>query len=161
MEGWKQILKFEDSAVEPKEFAGILNTLGRKLGNALLVVEKNMHGITVLRHLRDDHKYPVDRIYHRAPLDRPDAQPSERIGWATTAESYPLMLDAGREILNAAKEKLADPPTGSAIRDYFSVRRDKTGRIKLNSKDVLVAEMLAWIGRTYNIARPRVTVVST
>lgn len=160
MEGWKQIVKFEDSAIEPRAFAGVLNDLGRKLGNALLVVEKNMHGITVLRHLRDDHNYPVDRIYHRAPLDRPDAQPTERIGWATTAESYPLMLDAGREILNAAKDGLAEPPTASAIRDYFSVRRDKTGRIKLNGKDVLVSEMLAWIGRSYNVARPRVTVVS-
>jgi hypothetical protein len=159
-EGWKNVAKFESSATEPKEFAGILNDLGRKLGTALLVVEKNLHGITVLRHLRDDHKYPLDRIYHRAPLDRPDAQPSERIGWATTAESYPIMLDAGRELLNAAKDGHAEVPTASAITDYFGVRRDKTGRIKLTGKDVLVAEMLAWIGRSYNIARPRVTVVS-
>lgn len=160
MDGWRQVMKFEDAAVEPREFASILNTLGRKLGTALLVVEKNMHGITVLRHLRDDHNYPVDRIYHRTPLDRPDAEPTERIGWATTAESYPLMLDAGREILNAAKDQLADPPTASALRDYFSVRRDKTGRIRLNGKDVLVAEMLAWIGRSYNVARPRLSVIS-
>jgi hypothetical protein len=160
MEGWKLVCKFEDAAIQPKGYAQLVNDVGRRLANPLLVIEKNQHGITVLRHLRDDHNYPVDRIYHRAPLDRPDAQASERIGWATTGESIPLMLDAGRDLLNAAKEGLAGALSESAISDAFAVRRGPTGRISLNGKDVLVSEMLAWIGRSYNIAKPRVTVIS-
>jgi hypothetical protein len=75
------------------------------------VIEKNAHGITVLRHLRDDHEYPVASIYHRATLDDDQNEKLGRIGWATTAESKPIMLDAGRELLNAARDKLAGVPS--------------------------------------------------
>jgi hypothetical protein len=115
---------------------------------ALLVVEKNAHGITVLRHLRDDHLYPIDRIYHRRPLDQTTDNESERIGWATTAESKPLLLDAGRELLNAAKDGHAGVPPLAVIKDAFGVRRNDKGKIELNGKDMLVADMLAWIGRS-------------
>lgn len=160
---WRQLAKYEDSQVTPREFAGILNTWGRRLGGssgpALLVVEKNMHGITTLRHLRDDHQYPAEYIYHRASLDQ-EHQGAEldsgRIGWHTSAESQPLMLDAGRELLLAARDGFASVPSASALRDAFKVRSDKNGRIKLTGCDVLVAETLAWLGRTYPVYEPMI-----
>jgi hypothetical protein len=145
---WRLLADYEDDRVEPKEYAGIVNTWGRHFGEAFLVIEKNAHGITVLRHLRDDHEYPVASIYHRATLDDDQNEKLGRIGWATTAESKPIMLDAGRELLNAARDKLAGVPSLAAIRDAFGVRRGKDGKYDLNGKDMLVAEMLAWIGRT-------------
>ena len=155
---WRQRAKYEDNRVTPREFAGILNTWGRRLGGsagpALLVIEKNAHGITTLRHLRDDHAYPVHLIYHRAALDEEyqgQEADSSKIGWATTGESQPLMLDAGRELLQAARDGHASAPSASAIRDAFKVRRDKTGKIKLTGCDVLVSETLAWLGRSYPI----------
>lgn len=158
--GWKVVCKFEDSAIQPKELAGLVNQVGRQLGAVLLVIEKNSHGITVLRELRDTHDYPTDRIYHRQPLDKADGDTvqTERIGWVTSGESQPLMLDAGRELINASAEGLAGPLTHSAITDAFAVRRGKTGKVSLHSKDVLVSEMLAWLGRTYDISPPRITV---
>jgi hypothetical protein len=142
------LTKYESNSVEPKEFAGIVNTVGRRFGDAFLVIEKNMHGITVLRELRDDLRYPISSIYHRPILDQNVNEKKSRIGWTTTGESKPIMIDAARELLKAAKDGLAGVPSAAAIRDAFAVRRDENGKADLNGKDVLVAEMLCWIGQS-------------
>lgn len=148
---WRLLSRYASNEIEPKAFAGLLNERGREDGTALLVVEKNAHGITVIRELRDTHHYPVHHIYHRVAMDRQQDKLTERIGWATTAESHPLLLDAGRDLLQAAKDGLAVPPSASAIRDAFGVRRDDKGKVELTGKDVLVSEMLAWIGRSAKV----------
>lgn len=152
MDGWRLLAAYASRSVTPKDLAGILAKQGKAYAGcrsaAFQVVEKNSHGITVLRELRDAHEYPLDRIYHRRPLDQAKEEASERIGWATTAESQPLLLDAGREVLNAAQDGLASAPAIEAIRDAFAVRRDGRGGYPLTGRDELTAEMLAWIGRT-------------
>lgn len=148
MDGWRLLETFASDTITPGDFATFLAHRGRKLNEALIVCEKNMHGITVLRDLRDREDYPVSSIYHREPLDSATASSSERIGWATTEESKPLMLAAGRELIVAARHGLAGVPPAQALKDALSVRRDESGRYKLNGRDMLVAEMLAWIGRS-------------
>jgi hypothetical protein len=66
-----------------------------KFGTALLVVEKNAHGITVLRKLRDVHAVSDSNIYHRAPLDgdRDEQHGAHRL--AHERESKPILLDSG------------------------------------------------------------------
>lgn len=149
---WKLLSVYKDATIPPEELAGVLNQLGRGYGGALLVVEKNMHGITVLRKLRDVHDYPVDRIYHRIPLDKGNERHGDRIGWATTGETQPLLLDAGRELLTAAASGRAGIPSRWALRDAMAVRRDQLGKVSLTGKDTLVAEMLAWVGRLMPVA---------
>lgn len=155
---WRKLAVYRSANVEPEEFASVLNTAGRKYSNALLVVEKNAHGITVLRALRDKHKYPIARIYHRQTLDDENAHEGVqgRIGWVTTAESKPLLLDAGRELFNAVKDGFAEVPSLDALRDAFGVHRDKDGKVELNGRDVLVSEQLAWIGRSLPIRKVQV-----
>jgi hypothetical protein len=146
---WRLLAKYKSRVIQPKQFAGVVDSLGRQFGQAFLVIEKNMHGITVLRALRDDHQYPVNRIYHRSMLDEQlQNEMLEKIGWATTGESKPLMIDAARELFKAAHAGHAGVPSADAIRDAFGVRRDEKGKADLNGKDVLVAEMLCWIGRS-------------
>lgn len=154
--GYRLLATFADATVEPKELAGLLNTWGRKLaspalGPALLVIEKNAHGITVLRHLRDDHKYPFERLYHRQIADKNQTERTDRLGWLTSEESKPILLDAGRELFTAARDGYAEVPSLATIRDAFAVRRDVSGRVKLNGRDMLVSEMLAWVGRSYPV----------
>lgn len=161
MRNWRLCAQFADNKIEPREFAGVLDKMGRLLSDskgrpALLVVERNLHGITVLRHLRDDFNYPIEYIYHRQRLDSSETDPremtqSDRMGWHTNAESKPLLLDGGRDLLNAARDKLASPPSEAAINDAFGIRRDRTGRINTNGRDVFVSELLAWQGRAYPI----------
>jgi len=63
------------------------------------------------------------------------------------------MLDAARELFRAVKDGYASSPSGPALSDAFGVRRDDNGKVSLNGKDVLVAEMLAWIGRSTPVSR--------
>jgi hypothetical protein len=145
------LASFADAGIEPKELAGMLNTWGRRFASqggtlALLVPEKNAHGITVIRHLRDDHGYPMSGIYQRATQDTASKEASEKLGWYTSAESKPLLLDLGRVILNAARDGQAGVPSASAIRDAFGVRRDDKGKVDLNGRDVWVSECLCEAG---------------
>jgi hypothetical protein len=133
---WKLLARFADSRIEPDPLGDLLDEWGRKLGGsagpAFLVIEKNGHGITVIRRARDVKKYPPAHIYHRAPLDTDKGQQEkkERIGWATTAESKPLMLDAGRELFKAARDRVrrrAEP--GRAARCLrCAARRERPDR---------------------------------
>lgn len=150
---WKNLVEFASARMQPDEFADLLNTWGRKLGTALLVIEKNAHGITVLRRLVDHHKYPLSRLYHRIPVDRdtPADEARTRLGWHTSGESKPILLDGGHQLLAAAKEGTADVPSEAAVKDALSVHRDKTGTVALTGRDVWTAELLAWQGRSYPI----------
>lgn len=154
---WRLLADYESRSIEPNPFADLLAKTGKAYGYALLIVEKNYHGITVLRRLRDDLRYPISSIYHRHAHDRTQKhdEQQERIGWATTGESQPLMLDAGRELFGAVKDGYASSPSGPALSDAFGVRRDEDGKVSLHSKDVLTAEMLAWIGRSSAPPMPR------
>lgn len=147
---WRLLAQFADNRIAPDPLADLLNEWGRRF-QAFQVIEKNAHGITVLRRLRDVHDYPEAELYHRVALDAPEQDQRARLGWATTAESKPLMLDAGRQLMQAALEGRAGPLTRACLRDAYSVRRDVNGRLDLNGKDVLVSEMLAWLGRTQRL----------
>jgi hypothetical protein len=139
------LVKFEDRSVQPEHLAGFLNTWGRKYGGVYWVIEKNAHGITTLRTLRDKYKYQA--IYHRRQLDANAREPaSELIGWHTNEQTKAHLLDVGRTLLTAARDGEADVPTLSALRDAFAVRRDDKGKINLNGRDVLLSEMLCEVG---------------
>jgi hypothetical protein len=147
-EGWRLLETYNSPTIQPTEFAQMLKERGRFYGDAFLVVEKNLHGISVLRDLRDKLDYPVAELYHREALDGNAAKAKETIGWATTGESKPLLLTAAHELLLAAKDGLVGLPSEETLKDALGVRRDKKGNYELNGKDDLVAEMLAWIGRS-------------
>ncbi len=140
-------LKFESRSITPEDLAGLLGVWGRTY-RVYWVVEKNAHGITTLRKMRDVHKYPLSGIYHRRPADVANTKESasELIGWHTNEGTKGLLLDYGRTLLNAARDGIAGVPTLAALRDGFAVRRDDKGKINLNGRDVLVSEMLCEVG---------------
>lgn len=146
---WRLLSQFACSRVEPDELASLLWTWGLdKYGEALLVVEKNYHGITVLRGLRDRLKYPRRSLYHRTPLATISDEKTDYLGWTTTGESKPLMLDYGRQILAAAKDEMIAVPSRDTLIDYLAV----TDGV-LTGRDLLVSEILAWAGREYQVRR--------
>lgn len=150
-DSWGLLETFADASITPKNLAELLNDRGRKFGNALLVVEKNGHGITVLRELRDEHRYPIGKIYHRRRADRPMQEQTPQMGWVTTAQSKFQMLDAGRDLIRSAYEGEINGLSKETVQDAFNVTRDERAKVDLNGKDMLVAEMLAWLGRDYSV----------
>ena len=131
---------------------------GIMYGTATLVVEKNAHGITVLRRLRDKLAYPRNSLYHRTPLAQNRDEKTDYIGWVTTGESQPLMLDYGREILRSADEGLITVPSKDCLIDFASTPSTGPSSGRLTGRDILVAEILAWAGREYHV-RQRITVM--
>ncbi len=160
---YRLLATFVDAHIEPDGFARMLYDWGRgkywdltteeseEFREAFLIIEKNSHGITVLRKLRDL-SYPRRSIYHRTPLGKNFDEKTDYVGWATTGESKPLLLDAGRDLLNAADDGHVGVPGPEALRDAMAVADGN-----LTGRDILVAEMLAWIGRG-SVARRRVTI---
>lgn len=149
---WRLLSTFSHDRIEPPDFAQLLFGWGKGYATpaqdaALLIIEKNQHGITVLRKLRDL-RYPRKHIYHRTPLSKNRDEKTDYIGWATTGESKPLLLDAGRELLRAAHEGFVSNLSREALRDAWAVSDGE-----LNGRDVLVSELLAWIAREYAVRR--------
>jgi hypothetical protein len=76
----------------PEILAVHCNDLGRRYNNALLGVERNNHGHSVLNTLQNTLQYP-NLFYFRNEKGRPGAGKSGRVGWDTNPETRPIMLD--------------------------------------------------------------------
>jgi len=150
---WVLLATYTSRYITPEDLAEQLNKFGRNpFGQttrkpALLVIEKNMHGITVIRRLNNNHGYPIGSLYRRVQVGKTSEPVSFYLGWHTSAETLPILLSAGRDVYNAAWAGLVDPPSVDAISDGFAVAYDEQGRLSLTGRDALVAEMLAWVGR--------------
>jgi hypothetical protein len=104
----------------------------------------------VIRRARDYHNYPENRMYHRTIQTQDQKKVQKDLGWHTSGESRPILLDGGRELITAALEGAAGVPDKAALDDAFKIRRDPdTGKVNLTGKDVWVGELLAWQGRSF------------
>ena len=85
--------------IPPFEFAATLNALGLWYNKAIVIVELNNHGEAVQDYLIRVHQYP----YLHPWLGRPDKISYYRpraYGWVTNAYSRPLMIEAGRRVID-------------------------------------------------------------
>lgn len=86
--------------IPPDVFGSKLNTWGRKYNNALMVVEVNNHGLTVLTRLRDL-IYPS--LYFRpAKFETLITRSSDKFGWKTTKMTRETLID---DLAQAMREK--------------------------------------------------------
>lgn len=77
--------------VPTDEFAEVLAELGWWYGRALLGVESNNHGLSVLQHLKNSCKYP--NLYYRQVYDERTRRRTSKMGWYTSKATKPMMLD--------------------------------------------------------------------
>lgn len=85
----------------PDKFAELLNKLGRKYNNALMVVEVNNHGLTTLTVLKQL-MYPT--LYFRpAKFEVMGQAWSDKLWWRTTKLTRPLMID---DFAQAMRDKM-------------------------------------------------------
>lgn len=82
---------FYSGLISPDRFGDVLNVMGRKYNNALMVVESNNHGLTTITTLRQL-MYPS--LYFRpAKLETMGVTTTDRIGWRTTKVTRFLLID--------------------------------------------------------------------
>lgn len=149
--------------LRPKEFAALLNVVGRWFGNALLGVERNNHGHAVLLEL-ENLRYP--NLWPGAHANDPERFKARfpwasdpRPGWVTSTKTRPLMLDHLEVVLEVAEQG----GEGRAIPDLVLVSQCKTFTVNENGKpeaetgsldDVLVAAAIGeWL--RHHVRSPR------
>ena len=96
--------------------------LGRYYGNALIGVENNNHGLTVITALRHMN-YP--NLYRQVTVDQISKKQGVRFGWRTDKSSKPLMIDELNKALRDSAIKVYDEATLKELRSYV---RDERGR---------------------------------
>jgi len=82
---------------DPDQLAWKLVSLGQYYNEALMVVERNNHGLVTLRALLDKHNY--SNLYNEVRLDERGQKRTKRVGFLTTVKSRPQLVDTIRELL--------------------------------------------------------------
>lgn len=78
-------------------FAQLLDKVGRQYGMAYIGVERNNHGHAVLQKLRA--LYPLRYLYNEQYLDHDTDETTRRLGWLTTRQSKPILIEGLKTLL--------------------------------------------------------------
>ncbi|GAA4493491.1 terminase [Pseudaeromonas paramecii] len=121
-------------------------------GPAFVGPERNNHGHALLLKLRDH--YPVSRIYAEEYLDRDDDDETPRLGWLTTRQSKPVLVDGLKTLLRGGVSGIRWIGTISEATTYVY---DKSGSMNAQVgcyDDQLMSYMIAQEMRARMPARP-------
>jgi hypothetical protein len=132
-------------------FAKRLDELGRLYNDALVGVERNNHGHTVLALLSAQHAYPT--LYAHRDYDARGGSRS-RVGWETNAKTKPLMLDGLAEALAEGFLCVNSAELIKECMTYVYDERGGTGAQTGCRDDRVIAAAIAWQLR--NVPRPTI-----
>lgn len=121
---------------DPDLFGELLAHLGWFYNSALVGVEANNHGLTTLKALQRV-RYP--RIYKRIRYSNSKEPKSEELGWLTTANSKPLMVDELNRAIRQDELILAAPETVAEMRTYVRDDKGKMGGSPFDDRVMSVA----------------------
>lgn len=111
--------------IPPEKFAEVCANLGWYYNTALVGVENNNHGLTTCKYLKDWYNYP--NIFYARIVDERTKKITQKIGWATTKRTRPLMLDALSSGITEGTIGIPDAPTIAELRTFV---RDEYGRLR-------------------------------
>jgi len=118
----------------PKELAEELVKLGKAYNNALLAVERNNHGGSVLAHL---HHLAYPKIYHH------DGQE----GWPTNVQTRPRMIEGLGWALVEAPKYFRSARLLRELRTFVRFKDGNTGAAPGTHDDCVMAMGIAWAVR--------------
>lgn len=158
-ENGRQVAKWRGHS-DPYEFAEILRFLGLRFSTAYLIIERNNHGLTLIRRIQEL-EYPDQFLYVDHTLDRAYADKSvKRAGFLTTSKTKPLVLDNMRALIRQNESGIRDAETISECRVLVV---DDNGRINAqpgNYDDCVMAYAIALHGLA-SMPRKRVRMASS
>ncbi|SIQ70850.1 hypothetical protein SAMN05880558_10526 [Aeromonas sp. RU39B] len=132
--------------LDPGLLAKLVAHIGRwygteEYGPAFIGPERNNHGHALLLALRDI--YPTRRIYSQEYIDREMDEETDRLGWLTTAQSKPILVDGLKALLRAGQSGIRWIGTAHEATTFVY---DKKGRMNAQSgcfDDQLMSYMIA------------------
>lgn len=83
--------------LDPELFARLIAHVGKWYNEAYVMPERNNHGHAVLQTLRA--VYSHARIYSEQYLDRDNDNETPKLGWLTTAQSKPILVDGMKTLM--------------------------------------------------------------
>lgn len=99
----EQVAEYRSALVSPGDFGErILPEIGRLFNEAVIVIERNNHGHTVI----DRIKGVYTRLFMTMSFDERANKRTKKIGWLTNAHTRDLMLDEFEELVNDGTVKV-------------------------------------------------------
>ena len=109
--------------IDPDLFAWQLKTLGRYYEDAMILCERNNHGLVTLKYLVDIHGYP--NVYSEKILDERSQRSAKKIGFHTTVKSKPLIIDFLKELIREREIKLYSTILIDELQTFVNVSSGK------------------------------------
>jgi hypothetical protein len=125
-----------DGQYQPHELAAACATLGSRYNTALIAVERNNHGHSVLQCLERELSYP--RIY-----EHDDKKP----GWPTNAVTRPTMLDDLEAAHTSGLFRSPDRAVLTQFRHFVVNERGKPEAANGEHDDLVMAAAIGWAVR--------------
>lgn len=142
----REVAHFANNQIPPDIFAKKIMKTAEYFNNALVVLEINNHGLTVLNELsRLGYMY----IFRQRFYDKVAKDWTRRQGWKTTAVTKPLMID---EFIKALREEEVGLSTAATVGQMFTfVHTTEPNHHSMGAEtgqrdDRLISAMLAWQG---------------
>jgi hypothetical protein len=132
--GFTQVLVYHNNQIPPDRFGSILAQLGREYNNALIAVERNNHGHSVINTLENQENY-----YNLYEDDK------GKYGWHTNGESKFRMLD---ELDSAIRNGDININDWRLLNELLSVTKEDK-KVNINGKDRVAANAIAYQMRKY------------
>lgn len=128
---WEQVCHVHGNW-EPYEYACLLDELGRFYNDALLVIERNNHGHSVLNTLINQVFYP--NLYYHESYDEYKKESVKKPGWLTDLKHKPLSLDNLETGISERGVHIRSRGTVSELMTFVHLPGGKSGG-EGNSKD--------------------------
>ena len=133
--------------IPPDRFGMLLVEVGLWYNRALIAAEQNNHGIAVNNKIRDLKYF---NVYTRQVKEERSENYTQKIGWLTTAKSKYEALD---EFTALWRDDIFQIKDVELLREMSTIYVGDDGGVNLNSKDRVVAAMIAHQGRKQAMGR--------
>jgi len=138
---------------DPDQLAWKLVTLAQYYNEALIVVERNNHGLVTLRSLLDKHHYT--NLYNEMRLDERGQKRTKRVGFLTTLKTRPQLVDTIRELLREEEITLKSRVLVDELMTFVTLPNGKEAANTGAHDDCVFALGLACWGMTRHPATGR------
>ncbi len=142
----REVAHFASNQIPPDMFARKIMKTAEYFNSAIVVLEINNHGLTVLNELNN---LGYMSLFRQRYYDKIARDWTRRLGWKTTKTSKPFMVD---EFIRALREEEVGLSTAATVGQMFTfVHTDEPGRHGMGAEtgqrdDRLISAMLAWQG---------------
>jgi hypothetical protein len=124
--------------IDPDLFADQLAMLGTHYRNALLVVEENNHGLTVLNKLKQDY----DNLYYRTSHNKLTDEVKRELGWYTSEQTKKLAIDHLAYLIRERKLRIKSRRFIEECMTYVREDDGKTNAQQGSFDDIVMASAI-------------------